>query len=89
MHFITNEPYKLRYFLEFAYKGTSSVTLLDILNGVEGKEIIIYGQATNTLTVDSVAGKILISGSAAVLDGPAKSITLKKFDGVWTEIARA
>ena len=74
---------------EFAYKGTSAVTLADILNGVEGKEIIIYGQATNTLTVDSVVGKILISGSAAVLDGPAKSITLKKFDGVWTEIARA
>lgn len=73
---------------EFAYKGTSAVTLADILNGVEGKEIIIYGQATNTLTVDSVAGKILISGSAAVLDGPTKSITLKKFDGVWTEIAR-
>ena len=23
MHFITNEPYKLRYFLEFAYKGTN------------------------------------------------------------------
>lgn len=74
---------------EFAYKGASSVTLADILNGVEGKEIVIYGQATNTLTVDNVSGKILISGSAAVLDGPAKSITLKKFSGVWTEIARA
>ena len=74
---------------EFKYTGASAVTLATILNGVEGKEIKIYGQATNTLTVANVVGKILISGAAAVLDGPAKSITLKKFDGVWTEIARA
>lgn len=73
---------------EFKYKGTSSVTLASILNGVEGKEIKIYGQATNTLTVASVTGKILV-GSSALLDAPTKSITLKKFDGVWTEIARA
>lgn len=73
---------------EFKYKGTSSVTLASILNGVEGKEIKIYGQATNTLTVNSVAGKIF-TASSAVLDSPTKSITLKKFDGVWTEIARA
>lgn len=73
---------------EFKYKGASSVTLASILNGVEGKEIKIYGQATNTLTVNSVAGKIF-TASSAVLDSPTKSITLKKFDGVWTEIARA
>lgn len=73
---------------EFKYKGASSVTLASIINGVEGKEIKIYGQATNTLTVNSVTGKIL-TASSALLDSPAKFITLKKFDGVWTEIARA
>ena len=73
---------------EFKYKGAGSVTLGAILNGVEGKEITIYGQATNTLTVNSVTGKIL-TASSALLDSPTKSITLKKFDGVWTEIARA
>lgn len=73
---------------EFAYTGTSAVELATILNGVEGAEIKIYGQATNTLTVDTVAGKIQVTGVEAVLDGPAKFITLKKFDGIWVEISR-
>lgn len=74
---------------EFLYKGTSSATLTDVLNGIEGAEVKIYGQATNTLTVATVAGKILITGStSAVLDTAAKYIVLKKFDGLWIEIVR-
>lgn len=73
---------------EFVYKGTSAATLADVLNGVEGAEIKLYGQATNGLTVDNVAGKIVITGTAAVLDSDAEYIVLKKFDGIWFEIAR-
>lgn len=73
---------------EFIYKGTSSVELSDVLNGVEGTEVKIYGQATNTLTVDSVDGKILVTGGEYVINTAAKYIVLKKFDGIWVEILR-
>lgn len=74
---------------EFVYKGTSSVSLADILNGVDGAEVKIYGQATNTLTVAAVANKIVLTGgSSAVLDDATKFIVVKKFDGLWVEIAR-
>lgn len=74
---------------EFVYKGTSSVVLADIINGVEGAEVKIYGQATNTLTVDNVGGNIIVTGgSQAVLNTAAKYIVLKKFDGIWVETSR-
>ena len=74
---------------EFIYKGTAAATLSDVLNGVEGSEVKIYGQATNALTVAAVTGKIVLTGSgSAVLDAPEEFIILKKFDGIWVEIAR-
>lgn len=72
---------------EFIYKGTSSVTLADILNGTENNTVRIYGQATNTLTVDTVAGKIK-TNSAALLNTEAKFIDLVKVDGLWVEMGR-
>ena len=72
---------------EFAYKGTAAVTLAEILNGSEGNTVRIYGQATNTLTVDSVAGKIK-TNSAYVLNSEAKFIDLVKVDGLWVEMGR-
>lgn len=74
--------------LEFAYKGTASHTLAEILNGVDGTEITIYGQATNTLTVAAVTGKIVLLAASAVLDAPAKFIKLQKFEGIWFETSR-
>lgn len=73
---------------EFKYAGTSSATLTDILNGVEGSEVKLYGQATNTLTVQNVVDKIQGLASSYVMDAPTKYIVLKKFGGVWWEIAR-
>lgn len=73
---------------EFVYEGTSSVELTDILNGVEGTEVKIYGQATNTLTIDTVSGKILVTNGEYVLNTSAKYMVLKKFDGIWVEISR-
>lgn len=72
---------------EFIYKGTSAVSLAEVLNGQEGSEVKIYGQATNSLTVANVAGKISVTASYA-LDAATKFIVLKKFDGIWFEIAR-
>ena len=74
--------------LEFKYTGAASDTLADILNGVEGTEITIYGQATNTLTVAAVAGKIVLLDVSAVLNTAAKFIKLQKFDGIWFETSR-
>lgn len=72
---------------QFVYKGTSSASLADILNGVEGNTIRIYGQATNTLTVDTVAGKIK-TNSTATLNASTKFIDLVKVGGLWVETAR-
>ena len=72
---------------EFLYKGTADATLTDILNGQEGAEVKIYGQATNSLTVADVVGKIDVTANYD-LDAPEKFIVLKKFDGIWFEISR-
>lgn len=71
----------------FAYTGASSVSLADVLNGVEGNTVRIYGQATNTLTVASVANKIKVN-SSALLDTEAKYIDLVKVGGLWVEMGR-
>ena len=74
--------------LEFKYTGAASDTLAEILNGVDGSEITIYGQATNTLTVAAVAGKIVLLDVSAVLNTAAKFIKLQKFEGMWFETSR-
>lgn len=74
--------------IEFKYTGAASDTLAEILNGVDGSEITIYGQATNTLTVAAVAGKIVLLDVSAVLNTAAKFIKLQKFEGMWFETSR-
>lgn len=74
--------------IEFKYTGAASDTLAEILNGVDGSEITIYGQATNTLTVEAITGKIVLISSSAVLDAATKFIKLQKFEGMWFETSR-
>lgn len=74
--------------IEFKYTGSASETLTDILNGVEGTEITIYGQATNTFTVEAITGKIVLLDVSAVLNAPTKFIKLQKFEGIWFETSR-
>ncbi len=71
----------------FIYKGTAAATLSEILNGLEGTELKIFGQDTNTLTVAAVTDKILLTGTSAVLTQD-KFIVLKKFENLWVEISR-
>lgn len=73
---------------QYIYKGAAADTLAEIIGGVEGNKVRIYGQATNTLTIDNVAGKIKISGAAYVLNTEAKYMDLIFLNGVWTEMAR-
>ena len=85
-HFSVSLGYKTT--LEFKYTGAASDTLAEILNGVDGSEITIYGQATNTLTVAAVAGKIVLLDVSAVLNTAAKFIKLQKLEGIWFETSR-
>lgn len=83
----TNTSFDYNAGNEFAYKGLAAVTLAEILNGTEGNTVRIYGQAVNTLTVNTVAGKIK-TNSSALLDTEAKFIDLVKVDGLWVEMGR-
>ena len=74
--------------IEFKYTGAASDTLAEILNGVDGSEITIYGQATNTLTVEAITGKIVLISGSALLDAATKFIKLQKFEGMWFETSR-
>ena len=74
--------------IEFKYTGAASDTLAEILNGVDGSEITIYGQATNTLTVGAITGKIVLISGSALLDAATKFIKLQKFEGMWFETSR-
>lgn len=72
---------------EFNYTGTDAKTLTDILNGVDGKSIVINGHTGGALTVSSVTGKISVA-STALLDADGDYIELVKVDGVWYEVDR-
>lgn len=75
---------------EFFYTGAASATLAEILNGVDGKVIKIYGKddaAVLTLTVQNVAGNIAVTANA-VLASKADYIELVRINGVWTETSR-
>lgn len=73
----------------FRFTGTANETLTDILNGVEGSTVTIYGTDTAnvSLTVSDVEGKIDVA-SNAVLATAAHNITLVKVAGVWYESDR-
>jgi F0F1-type ATP synthase membrane subunit b/b' len=67
---------------------TANTTLTDILNGVESKEITIYGKTGfNTIVVD-VANKIEVV-TTATMANETSYIKLTLIDGVWHETKRA
>lgn len=74
----------------FRFTGVADITLDDILNGVEGSTVTIYG--TNTadvdFTVSDVEGKIEV-GSDAVLGAATDYVTLVNVNGVWYESDRS
>lgn len=72
----------------FNYVGGSNDTLDEILNGFEGQQIDLFGSDdVNTLTINTVAGNIVVSAEA-VLTLVGDTITFVKVDGVWTEVDR-
>ncbi|MFA9191124.1 hypothetical protein AAGV28_07045 [Flavobacterium sp. FZUC8N2.13] len=74
----------------FKFTGTADTTISNILNGVEGKTIRIYG--TNTvdveLTVADVANVIDVATSA-VLPDAVSYVDLTFVAGVWMETGRS
>jgi hypothetical protein len=75
---------------EFKYVGVADVTLTNILNGVDGKVIKIFGtDAVDVdVTVADVAGKINVSNNAVLADSN-DYVELMRIDGVWQEINRS
>lgn len=74
----------------FRFKGAANVAISEILNGVEGDEITIYGQTagTKTVTLNDVVGNIEVA-SEAVLNLDADYISLVNVGGKWFESARS
>jgi hypothetical protein len=73
----------------FRFTGAANTTLANILNGVDGKQITIYGNDTPNvaLTVTDVAGVIEVA-SNAVLGASTDFIKLTRVNGVWYETSR-
>ncbi|WP_298119351.1 hypothetical protein [Flavobacterium sp.] len=73
----------------FRFTGAANTTLANILNGVDGKQITIYGNDTANvaLTVTDVAGVIEVA-SNAVLGASTDFIKLTRVNGVWYETSR-
>jgi len=73
----------------FRFTGAANTTLANILNGVDGKQITIYGNDTANvaLTVADVAGVIEVA-SNAVLGASTDFIKLTRVNGVWYETSR-
>ena len=73
----------------FRYTGTADATLATILNGVDGKQITIYGNDTVDVdfTVNDIAGLVEVA-SNAVLGASTHYITLTRVNGVWYETKR-
>jgi len=73
----------------FRFTGVADTTLANILNGVDGKQITIYGTDTTEveLTVEDVAGLIDVV-SSAVLGASTDFIKLTRVNGVWYETSR-
>ena len=73
----------------FRYTGGADATLATILNGVDGKQITIYG--TDAVDVDftvaDVPGLIEVA-SNAVLGTATDNIVLTRVNGVWYETSR-
>ena len=74
---------------QFRFTGAADASLENILNGVDGKEITIYGNDTVDveLTVSDVAGVIDVTADA-VLAASTDSVTLVKVGATWYESSR-
>lgn len=74
----------------FRFTGVADTTLTNILNGVEGKTIKIYGTDTTDieLTVADVATKIDVASNAVLADSN-DYIQLTYVNGVWVETERS
>lgn len=73
---------------EFNYVGTVALTITEILNGVQGQTVKIFGNAaaSQDVTINTVGN--IKTASAAVLKLETDSIELVLVDGVWTEFNR-
>jgi len=73
---------------EFTYTGTAALTITEILNGVQGQKVKVYGNAaaSQDVTINTI-GNIKVA-SAAVLKLDTDSIEFVLLDGVWTEFNR-
>ncbi|OIQ22034.1 MAG: hypothetical protein BM557_01255 [Flavobacterium sp. MedPE-SWcel] len=73
--------------IEFKYTGTTA-TVEDILNGIEGKTISIYGSDTANVTLTlTTAGNINMASDAA-LASSNDYVQLTLIDGSWIETKR-
>ena len=74
----------------FNYTGGADVTLTNIINGVEGKTIKIYGTDTADVevTVADVTNVINVASSAVLADSN-DYVQLTFVDGVWNETGRS
>lgn len=72
----------------FRYTGTASTAAFTgIVNGVERKNIRIYGKAANAALTLTSTGNIKLTANAT-LDAETDYIQLTKIAGVWTETKR-
>ncbi|WP_341221058.1 hypothetical protein [Polaribacter atrinae] len=73
---------------EFNYVGAAALTITEILNGVQGQTVKIFGNAaaSQDVTINTVGN--IKTTSAAVLKLETDSIELVLVDGVWTEFNR-
>ena len=71
----------------FHYTGAAN-TLTEILNGVDNQVVSIVFKGTAALTINTVAGKIVVN-APAILDAANDTISFVKVDGVWYESDRA
>lgn len=74
---------------EFYFVGSADTTLEEIINGVVGKTIRIYGTDTDDVELTLATGNTqIVVGTAAVLASKADYIDLINVDGVWYEVSR-
>ncbi|WP_322970344.1 hypothetical protein [Faecalibacter sp. LW9] len=69
----------------FRYEGSEALTITEVIKGVEGKEITIYGGA-GAVTV-AQTGNIELA-SALTLEDATKFVKLVHYSGKWYETAR-
>lgn len=67
----------------FRNANEANITITDITGGVEGVSIKVYGNSDTTTTIQSVADKISVGGTAVILTQDSHYIQLTFIDGIW------